>query len=108
MSFESTIWRDAFWTSTTGVSPVTVTVSSTAPTRISVFKLVVVKLVSSTPSRFVVLKPTSVNETAYVPGRRFSIRYWPVLSVTAVRVFSMSAGLAASTVTPAAPRRTCP
>src|SRR4051812_25866613 len=100
VSFDSTICRDAFCTSTTGVSPVTVTVSSTAPTRISVFRLVVTKLVSSTPSRFVVLKPTSVNETEYVPGRRFSIRYWPALSVTAERVFSIRAGLAASTVTP--------
>jgi hypothetical protein len=28
------------------------------------------------------------------------MRYWPVLSVTAVRVFSISAGLDVSTVTP--------
>ena len=28
------------------------------------------------------------------------MRYWPPLSVTAVRTFSMSEGLAASTVTP--------
>src|SRR6185503_11956201 len=33
-------------------------------------------------------------------GWRFSIRYCPVASVRAVRTFSMSAGLAASTVTP--------
>ena len=37
MSFDSTVWRCAFCTSTTGVSPVTVIVSSTAPTRMSVF-----------------------------------------------------------------------
>src|SRR6478735_4585664 len=35
-----------------------------------------------------------------MPGRRSTIRYWPAPSVTAVRTFSMSAGLAASTVTP--------
>jgi hypothetical protein len=35
-----------------------------------------------------------------MPGRRFSIAYWPVPSVTAIRTFSISAGLAASTVTP--------
>src|SRR2546423_8715814 len=35
-----------------------------------------------------------------MPGRRFSTRYCPVPSVTAVRTFSISAGLDASTVTP--------
>src|SRR5262245_15131045 len=35
-----------------------------------------------------------------MPGRRFSIRYWPDASVNAVRTFSISSGLAASTVTP--------
>src|SRR5262249_44129374 len=35
-----------------------------------------------------------------MPGRRSMIRYCPVLSVTAERVFSMSAELDASTVTP--------
>src|SRR6185436_8527319 len=33
-------------------------------------------------------------------GRRSTIRYWPVPSVTAERTFSISAGLEASTVTP--------
>ena len=47
-----------------------------------------------------VVNPVSVNVIEYVPGRRFSIRYCPVPSVTAERVFSISAGLAASTVTP--------
>jgi hypothetical protein len=41
-----------------------------------------------------------------VPGRRSTIRYWPVASVTALRTRSMSDGLAASTVTPGStPRR---
>src|SRR5215831_2830354 len=100
MSFDNTVCRCAFWTSTTGVSPVTVTVSATAPTRMSALTLAVNDPVSSMPSRFVALKPESVNVTEYVPGRKFSIRYWPVPSVMALRVFSISAGLAASTVTP--------
>jgi hypothetical protein len=41
-----------------------------------------------------------VNVTLYVPGRRSMIRYWPAPSVTAVRTFSINAGLDASTVTP--------
>src|SRR5262249_37054532 len=40
------------------------------------------------------------NVTEYMPGLRSTIRYWPVGSVAAVRTFSMSAGLATSTVTP--------
>src|SRR5215831_5864211 len=35
-----------------------------------------------------------------MPGLRSMIRYWPVPSVTTVRDFSMSTGLAASTLTP--------
>jgi hypothetical protein len=35
-----------------------------------------------------------------VPGLRSTIVYWPLPSVTADRVFSIRAGLAASTVTP--------
>src|SRR5665213_21797 len=99
-SFDNTVWRDAFWTSTMGVSPVTVMVSATAPTRMSALTLDVTNPESSTPSRFDVLKPDSVKVTEYTPGRRFSIRYCPDPSVTAARVFSISAGLAASTVTP--------
>src|ERR1043165_3718891 len=56
--------------------------------------------VSSMPSRLTVLKPVSVNVTEYVPGRRSTMRYVPVPSLTADRVFSISAGLEASTVTP--------
>src|SRR5665213_2807661 len=36
----------------------------------------------------------------YVPGRRSTILYWPLASVTTDRTFSISAELAASTVTP--------
>ena len=35
-----------------------------------------------------------------MPGGRLMMRYWPDPSVTTVRIFSISAGLAASTVTP--------
>jgi hypothetical protein len=52
------------------------------------------------PSRRTLLKPESLNVTAYVPGRRSTMRYTPLLSVTAVRTFSMRSGLEASTVTP--------
>ena len=38
--------------------------------------------------------------TVYAPGGRFTIWYWPEPSLTAVRTFSISAGLATSTVTP--------
>src|SRR5438132_14310140 len=55
---------------------------------------------NSMPSRLTVLKPGSENVTEYVPGRRSTIRYWPVASLTTERTFSISAGLAASTVTP--------
>ncbi len=55
---------------------------------------------SSTPSRFTTEKPDSVNVTEYVPGRKSTIWYCPVPSVIAERVFSIRAGLAASTETP--------
>src|SRR5688500_4880979 len=35
-----------------------------------------------------------------MPGRRSTIRYWPVSSLTTERTFSIRTGLAASTVTP--------
>jgi len=59
-----TSWRAAFWTSTTGVSPVTVTVSCSAPTFISAFTVNVPEPVSSSPSRLTELKPGSANVTA--------------------------------------------
>src|SRR5439155_12726384 len=83
-----------------GVSPVTVIVSSRPPTFISTGTVIVCVPDNSTASRLTVMKPGNVNVTEYVPGRRSTILYWPVPSVTADRVFSMSAGLDASTVTP--------
>ena len=55
---------------------------------------------SSMPSRLTMLKPVSLNVSEYVPGFRPVMRYCPAPSVTAVRTFSMRAGLDASTVTP--------
>jgi len=56
--------------------------------------------VNAIPSRTTVPKPVSVNVTLYAPGTNAMIRYCPWLSVKTVRVFSMSAGLDASTATP--------
>jgi hypothetical protein len=83
-----------------GLSPVTVMVSSSAPTRRSAFTVALNSEASSRPSRLYVLNPVSVKVTEYTPGRRSTIRYEPLPSVTAVRTFSISASLAASTVTP--------
>ena len=56
-------WRAAFCTSTTGVSPVTVIVSSSAPTFMSALICTVPEPASSMPSRLTVLKPVSENVT---------------------------------------------
>jgi hypothetical protein len=71
-----------------------------APTFNSALTGAVKSPVSSMPSRLTVLNPDNVNVTEYVPGTRLMILYWPSPSVTTVRLFSISAGLAASTVTP--------
>src|SRR6266478_1554330 len=89
-----------FCTSTVGVAPETVTVSSSEPTRKSALTFPVKFAVSSMPSLLTALKPGSANVTVYVPGRRPTTLYSPLSSVTTVRTFSISAGLAASTVTP--------
>src|SRR4249919_3195099 len=99
-SFPRTRCCVTLWTSTIGVSPVTVTDSSTAPTRKSAFTVAVNDPASSMPSRLNALNPGSVNVTLYVPGRRSTTLYWPVPSVTTNRTFSINTGLAASTVTP--------
>ncbi len=99
-SLLNVVCRRMLWTSTIGVAPLTVMVSSTAPTFMSALMVATNAPVSSMPSRLTLLKPVSVNVTEYVPGRRLTMRYWPVPSLTAVRVFSMRTGLAASTVTP--------
>src|SRR2546422_1200765 len=89
-----------FWVSTTGAWPETVTVSSIAPTFRSAFTVAVNDEFNSRSSRLTALKPTRMKVTEYVPGTRLRILYWPDSSVTTVRTFSISAGLAASTVTP--------
>ena len=62
-SRESTFCETTFWTSTIGLAPVTVSVSSTDPTRSSAFAAAVNPAVSSTPSRLTVLKPVKVKVT---------------------------------------------
>ena len=95
-----TVSRRVFCTSTTGESPVTVTVSSRAPTFNSTGMVSVAEPVSSMPSRLTVENPGSVNVSVYVPGLRSTMRYRPALSVIEERDFSMRTSLAASTVTP--------
>ena len=56
--------RFALWTSTTGVSPVTVIVSASAPTFMSALMVATNEPVSSMPSRLTVLKPVSVKVTS--------------------------------------------
>src|SRR5207249_8590996 len=99
-SFARTRCWVTLWTSTIGASPVTVTVSATAPTRKSAFTVAVNDPCSSMPSRLSVLNPGSANVTLYVPGRRSTTLNWPLPSVTTDRTLSINAGLAASTVTP--------
>ena len=57
------VWRRMLCTSTTGVSPVTVMVSASVPTRNSALTLAVKAPVNSMPSRLTVLNPVSVNVT---------------------------------------------
>src|SRR6266849_9254919 len=100
VSLSNVMSRLVLTTSTIGDSPVTVTVSATAPTFISASILTTPVPDSSASSRLNVENPASVNVTRYVPGCRLSMRYCPVASVVAVRVLSISTGLDASTVTP--------
>src|SRR5947207_2353493 len=91
---------DTACTSTMGDSPVTVTDSATEPTLSAASIVAVNEPVSSIPSRLYGENPASVKVTAYVPGRRSTIRYWPAPSVVTERTFSINTGLDASTVTP--------
>ena len=64
VSEESTVSRRTLCTSTTGVSPVTVIVSSRPPTRNSIGIVSVAVPPSTSPSRFTVLKPGNVKVRA--------------------------------------------
>ena len=57
------VCRRTFCTSTTGAAPVTVIVSSMPPTPIAESMLAVNPVVSSIPSRMMVLNPGRVNVT---------------------------------------------
>src|SRR5262245_4751471 len=87
-------------TSTIGDSPVTVIVSVSSPTFMSMLMAAVKEPSRATPSRLTVENPDRENVTVYEPARRSTMRYWPLPSVVADLPFSISAGLAASTVTP--------
>ena len=63
MSLLTVCWTFALCTSTIGVSPVTVIVSSRAPTFRSPFTVATNDPVNSIPSRLTVLKPGNVNVT---------------------------------------------
>ena len=62
-SLVSTCCARVFWTSTTGLSPVTVTVSSRLPTDSSVLIVAVKPEVNCRPSRTTVENPTRENVT---------------------------------------------
>ena len=96
----STLWVRTFTMSTIGLAPVTVIVSSSAPTRSSAFTFAVNPTVSSIPSRTTLAKPGNVNATEYAPGRRAVIWYRPEPSLTPKRLPPGKDGLVASTVTP--------
>src|SRR6266511_2786888 len=96
----STVCCSALVVSMMGDSPVTVTVSCRSPGLNVTLIVAVNDATSSIPSRRTGPKPESVNVTAYTPGRRSTILYWPFPSVPSVFVFSINAGLLASTVTP--------
>ena len=63
VSLLSVVWRLTLWTSTIGVSPLTVIVSATPPTFMSALTVAMNEPVSSMPSRFTVVKPGSENVT---------------------------------------------
>ena len=63
MSLLIVVCAFALWTSTVGVSPVTVIVSARAPTFRSALTVATNVPVNSMPSRFTVLKPASENVT---------------------------------------------
>src|SRR3954468_21628489 len=94
------VCRPTLWTSTSGDSPVTTTVSWRAPTLSSALIVATKVPASVMSSRRTVLKPGSEKVRLYVPPRSWLIRYWPSASVVAVRTRSIRSGLAASTVTP--------
>jgi hypothetical protein len=70
ISFVSKVLDVALRVSTSGAAPVTVIVSSTAPTCIETLTFAVNAAGNSIPSRLTTLKPGNVNVTVYTPGRR--------------------------------------
>src|SRR5471030_690135 len=83
------------------VVTVTATTSLGLPGLRSAFTVPTKAAGRSTPAWVRVPKPGALTVTAYTPGCRSVILYWPDPSVTTERTRSISAGLAASTVAPA-------
>ena len=99
-SFVTAVWRRTFCTSTSGLSPVTVIVSSSAPTCSSTLTFAVTPALMLIPSRRMTLNPGNVKLTSYVPVLRSMRLKRPSPSVNTTRTPSIRAGLDASTVTP--------
>ena len=89
----------ALRTSTTGASPVTVTVSSTPEIPIEAFTSRVRATLSRTPSCTTVWNPERAKLTLYSPGGRAGWLYEPPAPVVVLRG-AISAGLLTVTVTP--------
>jgi hypothetical protein len=68
-SLDIRLCRRTFCTSTTGLAPLTVIVSATAPTRSSASTFAVKPAVNVMPSRTTWPKPARLNVTEYTPGR---------------------------------------
>ncbi len=75
-------------------------VSCSDPSRSSTLIGITPEPETITLSRLTVVNPVNAKVSTYSPGGSVTIRYCPVPSVTAERIFSVSAGLVASTLTP--------
>jgi hypothetical protein len=73
VSRDSTSRRAFVWTSTTGVTPETVIVSSIEPISICALIGTLTFEATAIPLRLTVLNPVSENDISYTPGRRSTI-----------------------------------
>src|SRR6185295_19825585 len=90
-----------FLRSTTGIAPVTVTLSSTAPICLVKSTVATDPAGISTLSRVIVANPSDDVVTRYIPTGRFRNMYVPFAEVVVVRLPEMRALLVISTWTPA-------
>ena len=82
----NTVCFVTLWTSTSGDAPDTVIVSSSAPTVMSAFTVAVKCRSTRCPPAYGAEAGQGKGD-GVEPGLRLTMRYWPVPSVTAVRVF---------------------